>query len=499
MSDMLQIENRPFGAVSPRVATMLGALLAAVVIFATVAFITVAGAQSAQPINRSGQQVTGENYTGANLSGANFSNATISGSSFIGANLSNANFSGATITSSGGISTTFGGANLSNTNFTGAKFTAANIQYSTLSCTNFSNSDMSGVIAGAALTGLSTTCAPVFTGATVNCGIAQFSGQLNLSGATVPTGCQTPKALANAAAAGAPAWQCAGVAPSGYSSWTYANVAGGSDSNACTASAPCASVKAALAACPTGQSCGALIYFGQYMASQTVTLAANQGVIGACLATSGSGDESNYYSTLGLQSGVTGMPVLSATGAAHAAISNFQFTGSNASSAASAVAVTVHLSSSSSLALQNVTVIGATGGVGVKGSDNTTTPSNGGGASGQTGASSSCAVAGGNGGNGQSGYSARSKVDCYGYACTNNSCNGVTGAYGSMGYSASYSNGGSVGGVACQNSPFFNCDAGTGKSGQAGQSGQCGAGGSAQAVLTGTYGPTGWMPLPGGP
>lgn len=309
MSDIVQIENRQLRTACSRAATVAegiagcvgagfarwaGALLAPAVVFATVVFITGASAQSTQPVNRSGQQVTGENYTGANLSGANFSNATISGSSFIGANLTNANFSGATITSSGGIPTSFGGANLSNTNFTGAKLTAANIQYSTLSCTNFSNADMSGVIAGAALTGLSTSCAPVFTGATVNCGVAQFSSQLNLSGATVPTNCQTPKALANAAAAGAPAWQCAGVTPSGYSNWTYANVSGGSDSNACTASAPCASVKAALAACLAGQSCGALIYFGQYTASQTVTLASNQALIGACLATSGSGDESNY-------------------------------------------------------------------------------------------------------------------------------------------------------------------------------------------------------------
>lgn len=440
------------------------------------------------------------NFAGQNLAGADFSNATLSGVSFAGANLSGANFSGATINDSGGVATVFTGANLTNTNFTGAVMSAADIQYATLSCTNFTNANMSGVIAGAALPGLNSGCAPVFTGATVDCNIAAFSGQLQLSGATIPSGCSqsTPQA-AQDNVTGSPAWSCAGTTPSGFDNWTYVAASGGSDSNACTSAAPCASIAAALAACPSTGSCGALVYYGSFSVAQPIALGPNRAIYGACLNAPASPDASQYYSVITMTT--AGAPVVSASAAKQSALSFLHLAASGATGN-SGVSVGLQATDGSSLTLNSVSILAGKGNEGVSGASATTVGANGAAANGQNGGTSTCGAQGGQGGNGQDGTAELNPKGFKIYptcspSCTG-TCSGSNGVPGGAGASGNYSNGGPVGSVVCGTNIKYNCDDGTGHPGQSGANGPSGPGGVASQNVTGNYTSSGWQPSVGG-
>ncbi|MFZ5962596.1 pentapeptide repeat-containing protein [Thalassococcus sp. BH17M4-6] len=465
---------------------------------------TLAPAQSA-PVDMSGQPVVGENYAGQDLSGANFQNAQIEGSNFSGANLTGADFSGATITDQDGTPTLFTGADLSNTAFTAAAMSAADIQYATLSCTDFSDAQMPGVVAGAALVGLDASCAPVFTGASVNCNIAEFPDQLDLAGATLPASCPGATTQSAEAVATDPAWACAGTVPTGYDAWTYASASTGQDGAACTSEAPCASVAAALAACPSGGSCAALVYYDAYEVTETINLGPDQAILGACLpsSTPTSADASSYYSVIsmtGTDSG--GAPVVAADGTPNAALSFLHLSG-NSPAAASAPSVTLQATNGAFLTLTSVTVVAGNGSDGDAGADASTTYSTPGSAGGTAGASNSqCTATGGSGGNGKGGTAELNmdglKINPSCSSSCSGNCDGTNGAPGGAGASTSYSNGGGAGSTVCGSNITYNCDNGKGHGGQGGQTGPCGPGGAASTVVTGTFGADGWQPVKGG-
>lgn len=457
------------------------------------------GCQVAQ-LNYSGQPLTDMNFAGADLSGADFSNARLQGVSFIGANLSNANFTGATLEDSPNTQapTSFSLANLSNANFSSASMGAANFQYSALSCTNFSKASMTGALFGAALYGLSSTCAPVFTGATVNCNIAQFGSQLNLSGATVPGNCPSAPAGEAAGADGgaSPAWQCSGAVPEGFSNWIYVNPSGGSDSNTCSsASSACASLAGGLSKCPSGASCGVLAYYNVYTISSTLNIATSQGLIGGCLAT---GSQPDYYSVIQAGAGaMAGQPIVSAAGAANAVLSGFHVEAASASGSASASSVGVMVSNKSSLSLKDVNIIAAQGAAGAAGSAGTP-GSSGSAANGQSaGSNAACNTAnGGSGGYGMNDnptVSWNTSPDCSDSFCTapsGSSCSGSNGASGAAG--------GQHGNGVCYDFVSYQCDDGKGYGGNTGSAGTCGSVGQPDNDVIGTYGSNGWMPAVSG-
>lgn len=453
----------------------------------------------------SGQPITDINFSGADLSNANFRNAQLQGVSFAGANLSGADFSGATIgvSPNTGAATSFALAVLSNTNFTSASVSAADFQYSTLSCTNFSNANLSGAVVGAALYGLSTACAPVFTGATVNCNITAFSKQLNLGGATLPGNCPGPAQPAKSAAqtVSAPEWQCSGSTPSGYQQWIYVNPGNGSDANDCTSgAAACATLAGGLGKCTPGSSCGVLAYYAPYTISATLTLGASQGLIGGCLA---AGSSPSYYSTIQTGAGaMSGLPIIAVDGASNTAISGFHIESAGAYGTNSASAVGVKVSNHASVAIRYSNIIGAQGADGAGG--NAGSPGASGSAgSGQNGGSNSAC---GNANGGKGGYGMNDnpsteyigKPDCsdsYCSASSGGSCNGGSGGPSSAGGGG---NGGNHGNGVCSESITFNCDNGKGYGGTAGNAGVCGAGGEANSDVIGTYSSNGWVPAVGG-
>jgi hypothetical protein len=443
----------------------------------------------------------GSNFAGQDLSGADFSGAVLTGVSFAGANLAGATFANATIGGVDGQPSAFTGADLSHTNFTGAVFEAADLQYADLSCTNFTDANMDGVIAGAALPGLDAACAPVFTGATVNCQIAQFSGELNLSGATLPTNCGETTQAAAVETAG---WSCAGTQPDGFDAWTYVAASGGSDNGACGVDAPCATIAGAVDACPTSGSCGVLVEYGAYSLTQTVALSSNQGVFGGCLAVPPSPQASAYYSYVDMAgSDADGAPLFQLEGATGVSLSFLHLQGSDAD-AASAVSVGVRATGGSGLTLAAVSIVPGVGGPGDDGDGATGSPQGGGGGSGQSGGTNgSCPANGGGGGDGAYGTYSSDKqgFDQYYTTCTTSNTSAATGKAGQYAdgdTSGSYSTGGSKGSSVCTNVGItYDCDNGKGHGGLNGAAGSCGAGGAANANLTGNYTAEGWQPVIG--
>lgn len=447
----------------------------------------------------SGQTIEDHNFSGADLSNADFSNATLRGVVFIGANLTDANFSGAVITDSDTRPSSFALTILTRTDFTGATMDTADLQYAGLSCTNFDDADLSGAAVGPELTRLDASCAPTFTGATVNCEIAAQSDELDLSGATLPTDCED-QADPGPASETDPAWSCGGHPPSGHDAWTYVDAETGTDDNACTAAAPCATIAAGMAACPDDSSCGVLTYYGAYDPADPLALADGQGLFGGCL-TSGSRPE--YYSVLTAPDDEAGQPVIVADAVTDASVSGFHIEASDATGQESSPSIAVRAANGASLSLANVTLIAGTGADGAAGAAGSP-GAGGGGASGRSGGTNgSCDAYGGDGGYGSdtdadAGFTSINCSDNWCTAPTGSSCQGGNGALSAGGATGSQSEGGALGNGVCSDGVGLYCDDGRGHAGQPGSAGSCGVAGTVTDDITGSFGDGGWQPSVGG-